>query len=70
MPGYSALVERIVLPMDNAWSDERGRMNENTLQDVMVCKINFVFTFNEFYEKIKNNIAVLKIIHSTEKYQY
>ena len=36
----------------------------------MVCKKNFGITCNEFYEKIiNNNIAVLKKIHSTEKYQ-
>lgn len=28
----------------------------------MVCKINFYLTCNEFYEKIKHNIAVLKKI--------
>ena len=29
MPGTSAPVERIFSLMNNAWSDERGRMNEN-----------------------------------------
>lgn len=38
----------------------------NTVRGLMVCKINFCLTCNEFYEKNKNNIAVLKKIHSTE----
>jgi len=36
----------------------------------MVCKMNFGLTCNEFYEKIKNNIALLKKVHLAEKYQY
>jgi len=53
MPGTSAPVERIFLLMNNAWSDERARMNENTVRGLMVCKMNFGLTCNEFYEKLR-----------------
>ncbi|KAL4141345.1 hypothetical protein QTP88_004000 [Uroleucon formosanum] len=51
MPGTSAPVERISSLMNIAWSDERARMNENTVRGLMVCKMNFGLTCNEFYEK-------------------
>lgn len=70
MPGTSAPVERIFSLMNNAWSDERARMNENIVRGLMVCKMNFGLTCNEFYEKIKNNTTLLKKVHSAEKYQY
>jgi hypothetical protein len=70
MPGSSVWVERIISLMNYAWSDERARMNENTVWGLMVCKMNFGLTCNEFYEKIKNNIALLKKVHLAEKYQY
>ena len=37
MPGTSALVEIILSFMNNAWSSDRGRMNENTVRGLMVC---------------------------------
>jgi hypothetical protein len=58
-PGNSAPVERIFSLMNNAWSDERAKMNENTGRGLMICKMNFGLTCNEFYEKIKNNTTLL-----------
>jgi len=69
IPGTSAPVERIFSLMNNAWLDERGSMDENTVRGLMVCNMKFGLTCNKLYEKIKNNLPVLKKIHSTEKYQ-
>lgn len=48
--------------MNNAWSDERDRMNENMVRSLMIYKINFGLTCNEFYEKFKNNTTISKKI--------
>lgn len=70
MPGTSAPVERVFSLMNNAWSDERSRMNEITIRGLMMCKVNFGLTCNEFYDKIKTDTLLLKKIHSQEKYGF
>lgn len=43
-------------------------MIENTVRGLMVCRVNFCLTCNEFYYKIKNDTTLLKNIHLSEKY--
>lgn len=49
--------------MNNAWSDERGKMNENTVRGPMVCKINFGLTSDKFYDKTMNGTTLFKNYH-------
>jgi hypothetical protein len=69
MPGTSAPVERIFSLMNNAWSDDRSLMHESTVKGLLICKMNIQATCTQFYEKIKNNTAFLKKVHSSEKYE-
>lgn len=50
MPRTFVPVKSIFSLMNNTWSVERGRNNENTVRGLMVCKINFDFTCKEFYK--------------------
>lgn len=56
--------------MNSAWSDERGLMHESTVRGLMVCKVNFGLSCNEFYEKIKEKKDLLRKVHSSEKYEW
>lgn len=62
MPGTSAPIEKIFTLVNNAWSDERERMNENTV------RWSVWFDLLRIFEKINNNITLLKKINSSEKY--
>lgn len=70
LPGTSAPVERVFSMMNSAWSDERGLMHESTVRGLMVCKVNFGLSCNEFYEKIKEKKDLLRKVHSSEKYEW
>jgi len=52
LPGTSTVVIRIFSIIKNTWSEKRGKKNENIIRDLMISKINFALTLNEFYKKI------------------
>ncbi|GBL84165.1 hypothetical protein AVEN_118573-1 [Araneus ventricosus] len=60
LPGTSAPVERVFSLMNNAWTDDRGLMEESTVKDLMTCKINVGLACENFYNKIKNKKDFLK----------
>jgi hypothetical protein len=53
LPGTSAPVERVFSAMNNVWSEERGRMAESTVKDLIYCKLNTELGCTELYGKKK-----------------
>ena len=50
--------------------DDRVLMQESTVSALMLCKVNFGFSCNEYFDNIKNKKDILRKVHSSEKYDW
>lgn len=69
LPGSNAPVERVFSQMNDVWTAARNRFTIPTIKAMLVVKTNFNFPCQEFMEKLAKDKAILKKIHSSEKYR-
>ena len=55
--------------MNSYWSDQKSRLSEETLEAVMIVKVNMEETCVEFYDTILADKKLLRSIHSSTKYE-
>lgn len=68
LPGSNAFVERVFSCMNYIWSDEKSQLKVETMRAILAVKINMGISCEAFSEKISANPAILKQIHSSDKY--
>lgn len=68
LPGTSAPVERVFSIMNNMWSTEKSRLHISTLSAMLMVKINFDHSCEEFYQILLKNKNILQKISSSQKY--
>lgn len=68
IPAHNATVERVFSLMTAQWTDERNSLLPKTVESILQCQINYNMTCIEFYHYVKGNIALLKKVKSSEKY--
>ena len=72
IPGTNAPIERVFSLMNSYWSDQKSRLSEETLEAVMIVKVNMEETCVEFYDRIMRILAdkkLLRSIQSSAKYE-
>lgn len=69
LPGSNASVERIFSLMNSLWTDERNRLQLDTVQSILTIKTHYKHvSCSEFYEMISGDQKLLEKIHSSAKY--
>ncbi|XP_036816052.1 uncharacterized protein LOC110502567 isoform X1 [Oncorhynchus mykiss] len=68
LPGSNAPVERVFSQMNDLWTAVRNRFTVSTIKAMLIVKTNFNLPCQEFMEKLARDRAILKKIHSSEKY--
>lgn len=68
VPGTNAYVERIFSLMNMYWTEEKSRLNVETLKAVLIEKTHFHHSCSEFYDYLMQNKELLQKIHTSEKY--
>lgn len=69
IPSQNANVERLFSFMNNYWSDERNRLLPQSVQSLVMIKVNFKLDCTQFYDMICNNTTLLESVRSGEKYK-
>ena len=69
LPASNAPTERVFSISNNIWTSEKSQLKVNTLESLLITKINFDMDCAGFKNFLQNNADILKKIHSTEKYQ-
>ena len=64
IPGTNAPVERVFSLMNSYWSDQKSLLSEETLEAVMIVKVNMEETCVEFYDRILADKKRLRSIPS------
>jgi hypothetical protein len=70
LPGSTASVERIFSVMDSIWSQEKSRLNVETMGAMIVLRQNCVVECEKFYNKVLKDRNLLRKITSLEKYSW
>ena len=63
-------VERVFSVITNLWTDERNQMRISLVKAEVCIKFNFDISCTEFYDFVKNNIALLNAVKSEKKYSF
>lgn len=69
LPASNGPTERVFSISNNMWTSEKSQLKVDTLQSLLITKINFQMSCAEFRVFLSNRNDILKKIHSTEKYQ-
>lgn len=69
LPATSASVERVFSAMNRTWTEEKTRLNIETLKAILMIKYNLKFSCTEFYTYLKTQPTLLRQIAGTEKYK-
>jgi hypothetical protein len=64
LPATNAPVERVFSLMNDLWSDGKSRMGHETVSSMLLVRVNLPMSCVDFHEKIKNNIKLLKSVHT------
>ncbi|ODM88006.1 putative zinc finger protein, partial [Orchesella cincta] len=68
LPGTNASVERVFFIMNDVWSSEKTTLGLETLKALLNLKINANYSCRELHTELKKQPAILKQIHSSNKY--
>lgn len=68
IPGHNANVERVFSLMNIQWSDERNRMQMDTVESILQCLVNYEMTCDEFHTYISGKKKLLHMARSSVKY--
>jgi hypothetical protein len=68
IPPSNAFVERVFSIMNNLWTDERNRLNVDTIKAELCIRHNLNYTCSEFFRTAKNDHKLLPAAHCNEKY--
>lgn len=68
LPGTTASVERIFSAANKTWSEEKTRLQVETLKAILTVKTNMKFSCVEFFKLIKKKPQLLRQIASKGKY--
>ena len=68
LPGSNTPVERVFSQINDLWTAARNRFTVPTIRAMLIVKTNFNLPCQEFMEKLAKDRAILKKIHSSEKY--
>lgn len=52
------------------WTNERNRLQLDTLESILTCRCNFKNTCSEFYEYIQTQSNLLSSVKSSIKYEW
>jgi hypothetical protein len=66
VPANNASVERIFSLMAAQWTDERNRLNIDTIESILQCHYNFNMTCSQFYNYVKTNPSMLAAVEQSE----
>jgi hypothetical protein len=70
MPGSNASVELIFSLMNSLWTDERTRLQLDTVKSVVIVKTHYKdVSCSEFFDIISNDRKLLEKIHSSRKFK-
>ncbi|XP_060865471.1 cyclin-dependent kinase 9-like [Metopolophium dirhodum] len=70
IPAHNANVERVFSLMEIQWTDERNRLQLDTVESIIMCKYNYKKTCSEFYEYVKTQPSLLTSVKSSKKYEW
>lgn len=64
LPGTSTAVERVFSSAKNIWKVESSQLQVNTLESILFVKYNLDYTCVDFYNFLKNQPQLFKVIAS------
>lgn len=68
--GHNANIERVFSLITAQWTEERNRLDTDTVKSIILCKFNLKhLTCGQFYEAVLQDKTVLKEIGTSEKYE-
>jgi len=70
IPAHNANVERVFSLTEIQWTDERNRLQVDTVESIIMCKYNYKKTCSEFYECVKTHPSLLTSVKSSKKYEW
>lgn len=70
IPAHNANVERIFSFMNIQWTDERNRMEVDSLEAILQILYNYKIDCVEFYHYVSKNKDMIKKAGSSEKYPF
>lgn len=68
LPGSNAPVEGVFSQMNDTWTASRNRFTVYTIKAMLIVRKNFILPCLVFTEKLAKDRAILRKIHSSEKY--
>ena len=68
IPASNASCERVFSLSKIQWTDDRNKLEINTVCSILKVLVNFDMTCREMHSKLTNNVSVLRKICSKEKY--
>ena len=68
IPIGNDFVELVFSVMNNLWTDERNRLNINTVRTEICTKINYSITCNEFKIFVSDQKGMLNAVKTNKKY--
>ena len=69
LPGTSTEAERNFSLIKNIWAENRGSMALNTVKAILNIQYNSDLSCKQFYDKVKDDKAMLQKVQSSKKYQ-
>lgn len=70
IPAHNANVERVFSLMEIQWTDERNRLQLDTVESIIMCKYNYKKTCSELYEYVKTQPSLFISVKSSKKYEW
>jgi hypothetical protein len=70
LPGTNAPVERVFSLMNDMWSEDKSQMVPETVESILLVRVNIGMNCIDFHKKIKGNVKILQSVHSSSKYKW
>lgn len=70
LPGTNAPVERVFSIMNDMWTEDKSQMAPETVQSILLVRVNMQMNCIDFHKKIKGNKQLLQSVHSSAKYKW
>lgn len=70
LPGTNAPVERVFSMTNDVWTEDKSQMAPETVQSILLVRVNIQMNCIEFHKKIKGNTKLLQSVHSSAKYKW
>jgi hypothetical protein len=70
LPGTNAPVERVFSLMNDMWTEDKSQMASETVESILLVRVNINMSCIDFHKKIKGNTNLLQCVHSSSKYKW